>query len=190
MSKKKIEEEVKLTIETAVGEPEAQLDIQAEEQVPVLTEKKAKAQTLAKQVEPDKDLSLKEVIEKHGREDEKHVSGKLTFAKVLGGDILTAAAVRRQIGVVIVMTIFIIIYIANGYRYRKTILEIDQLTDSLKKVKIESMTSVGQLTQFTRKTRVIQMLRENGDTLLKSYNVAPIILNDVGNGNEEEVSAK
>lgn len=175
MSKKKNEEDVKLTIETTVEEPVVQGT--EESSGDTKEESLSEEQTLPEE-KTDGPQSLKEMIEEHGQEESEPVAGKMTLAKVLGGEMLTSVVVKRQIGVLILITGFIIIYIANGYQYRRTLLEIDVLKDSLKKAKIESMTSTSNLTKYTRKTKVIQMLRENGDTLLKVTNVPPTIIYD------------
>lgn len=173
MSRKNKDEEVKLTIANAVEEPVAEVLQEA----PGVGQDED-GEPVEQADEEEKPQSLKEMIEEHGQEESKPVHGKMTLAKVLGGEMLTSVAVKRQIGVLVLITVFVIFYIANGYQYRRTLLEIDVLKDSLKKAKIESMTSTSDLTKYTRKTRVIQMLRENGDTLLKVTNVPPTIIYD------------
>ena len=47
--------------------------------------------------ETEERLSLKEVIEEQAIEDENPLSSKLSLRKILGGDLLNTATIRRQV---------------------------------------------------------------------------------------------
>ena len=53
---------------------------------------------------------LKEAIIEQAREDERPMSATFSLRKILGGDWLTADLLRRQLGVLLLIVIFIIIY--------------------------------------------------------------------------------
>ena len=52
--------------------------------------------------------SLKEAIAKQAIEDEAPLSSSFTLRKILGGDILTAQVIRRQIWLIVLVVFFII----------------------------------------------------------------------------------
>lgn len=178
MSKKK-EKEIPLTVDTGVEEPLAQevvTEVEQTDEQPTSRPRKKPAKPETE--ETPADTSLKELIQTHGTEEAKTASGQKTLGKVLGGDILTSPVVKRQIGLLLLLTAFIIVYISNGYSYRRSLIEIDKLSVRLKEAKIESLTSTSRLTKLTRETRILQVLREHNDTLLKRSNVPPIIIYD------------
>lgn len=181
MNKKK-QTEVPLTVDTGVEEPKAQEVVTVAEppegQTASKSRKKPTNEIPEDEVPDAGDKSLKELIQTHGTEEAKPVSGKKTLGKVLGGDILTSPVVKRQIWLLLLLTGFIIIYISNGYSYRRSLIEIDKLSVRLKEAKIESLTSTSRLTKLTRETRVLQLLQENNDTLLKRSNEPPTIIYD------------
>ena len=53
--------------------------------------------------------TLKEVIEENAREDEKPFSSRLTLRTILGGDILNTQAIRRQVWLILLITVFAIL---------------------------------------------------------------------------------
>ena len=59
--------------------------------------------------------SLKEVIKENAREDEKPFSSTLALKTILGGDILNTQAIRRQVWLILLITIFAILYVSNRY---------------------------------------------------------------------------
>ena len=58
---------------------------------------------------------FREAIKKQAREDEQPQSNKFTLRKVLGGDILTATLLRKQICLILLIVFFVIGYITNIY---------------------------------------------------------------------------
>ena len=76
---------------------------------------------------PAPQASLKEVIAKQAIEEEVSGSASFTLRKILGGDILTAQIIRKQIWLFMLIVVFIIIYISNRYSIQKDLIELDQL---------------------------------------------------------------
>ena len=56
--------------------------------------------------------TLKDVIQEQAREDESPLASRLSLRKILGGDILYAQALRKQIGLMLLITFFLILYIS------------------------------------------------------------------------------
>lgn len=122
-------------------------------------------------------LSLKEVIQEQATEDEVPQSSKLSLRKILGGDILNTAAIRRQIWLFVLITFFFIIYISNRYSCQQDIIEIDRLQKELLDAKYKALSSNSQLTEKSRESNVLELLKNNKDSTLKIANQPPYIIN-------------
>ena len=113
--------------------------------------------TNVEQKEDKGKLALKDVIAQQAIEEEPPQSSNFTLRKILGGDILTAQFIRRQIWVVILVVGFTIIYISNRYSIQKDLIEIDQLQKELQDA--------------------LEMLKNNKDSILHSATQPPYIIN-------------
>ena len=121
--------------------------------------------------------SLREIIrEQVTEEDAPVVKKELSLRKILAGDILTAEIVRKQIWLLLLITGFLIVYIAEGYSYKKYALEIDRLTTQLKDAKYKALSATSELTEKTRESKILEMLRINNDTLLHISDRPPFII--------------
>lgn len=150
------ENDVKLIVETTV-EPEA-------------------ADVSKEQGTAEETPSLKEVIREQATEEEAPMAKNFTLKKILGGDILTTQAVRRQIWLFLLITLFVIIYISNRYSCQQDLIEIDALQKELKEAKYKALSSSSQLTERSRESRVLKLLQENKDSVLKIPNQPPYII--------------
>ena len=121
--------------------------------------------------------SLKEVIKTQAIEGEEPLSSNFTLRKILGGDILTTQTIRRQIGVFLLITGFLIIYVSNRYSVQKDLIEIDKLQDDLQDAKYKALSSSSQLTEKSRESHVLEMLNNNKDSVLKIASQPPYIMN-------------
>ena len=121
--------------------------------------------------------SLKEVIKTQAIEGEEPLSSNFTLRKILGGDILTTQTIRRQIGVFLLITGFLIIYVSNRYSVQKDLIEIDKLQDDLQDAKYNALSSSSQLTEKSRESHVLEMLNNNKDSVLKIASQPPYIIN-------------
>ena len=93
----------------------------------------------AKEANPE-GPSLQEVIEKQATEDDAAIiSGGLSLRKILGGDILTTSTIRHQIWLFLLIGFFLIIY---------------------------TRSSGSQLTEMSRQSNVMDMLKNNKDSML------------------------
>ncbi len=110
--------------------------------------------------------TFKSAIREQAREDEVPLSANQTLRKILGGDILSATKIRRQIGLILLIFAFIILYISNRYSCQKYMIEIDRLNTELKSAKYKALSSGSQLTQKTRGSRIMQVLKESKDSSL------------------------
>ena len=124
----------------------------------------------------DEGPTLKEVILEQAREGEAPLSKNFTLKKILGGDILTTSTIRKQIWVVLLITFFIIIYISNRYSVQQHLIEIDQLQKELQDARYKALSTSSQLTEKSRESNVLEMLKNNKDSVLKIANQPPYII--------------
>ena len=121
--------------------------------------------------------SLKEVLAKQAIEEEASGSSSFTLRKILGGDILTAQIIRRQIWLVILIVFFVIIYISNRYNIQNDIIELDKLQKELQDTKYKALSTSSQITEKSRESNVLDMLKNNKDSVLHIATQPPYIIN-------------
>ena len=129
------------------------------------------------EVKDKEKLELKEAIAQQAIEEEVPLSSNFTLRKILGGDILTAHIIRRQIWLLILVVFFIIIYISNRYSIQKDLIEIDQLQKELQDAKYKALSSSSQITEKSRESNVLDMLKNNKDSILHIATQPPYIIN-------------
>ena len=142
-------------------------------------ESKEKVQAEPKEEESEEEIefhTLKEVLNEQAREDEEPMSNNFTLRKILGGDILSAEMMRGQIWLIIIIVLFVIVYISNRYSVQKNLLEIDNLNKELQDVKYKALSSSSQLTERSRESHVLEMLKQNNDSTLKMPEQPPFII--------------
>ena len=122
------------------------------------------------------DKSLSEVIREQATEDEAPLSRTFSLRKILGGDILSTSFMRRQIWLFLLIALFIVVYIANRYSCQQDIIEIDALQKELKDAKYKALSSNSKLTEESRQSNVLDMLKENKDSTLKLPTQPPYII--------------
>lgn len=120
--------------------------------------------------------SLKEVIKENAREDEKPFSSTLALKTILGGDILNTQAIRRQVWLILLITIFAILYVSNRYSCQKQQIKIDNLNTELKRSKYKTLSLSSVLTERCRESHVVEMLRANNDSVIRTADQPPYII--------------
>ena len=126
---------------------------------------------------PAPQASLKEVIAKQAIEEEVSGSASFTLRKILGGDILTAQIIRKQIWLFMLIVVFIIIYISNRYSIQKDLIELDQLQKELQDTKYKALSTSSQITEKSRESNVLDMLKNSKDSTLHIATQPPYIIN-------------
>lgn len=121
-------------------------------------------------------LTLSEVIKEQATEDEAPQSRYFSLRKILGGDILNTTLVRRQVWLFLLIALFVVIYIANRYSCQQDIIEIDKLQKELQDAKYKALSSNSKLTEKSRESNVIELLRQTNDSTLKLPTQPPYII--------------
>ncbi len=115
----------------------------------------------------DAEISLIQMIQEQAQEEDADPQRtNITLRKVLGGEILTTDVVRKQIWVIVLVTLFIIAYIAEGYSYKHYMISIDKLNTQLRDAKYRALSVKSDLTEHTRRSKIIDLLTANHDSLL------------------------
>ena len=130
---------------------------------------------------PLEELTLKEVIEETATEDEAPQSRMFSLRKILGGDILSAAIIRRQVWLILLIVFFMIIYVSSRYSCQQDIIEIDKLHQQLTDAKYKALSSESELTELSRESNVLEMLKDNKDSVLKIASQPPYFI-EIPNG--------
>lgn len=115
---------------------------------------------------------LEVLTQDEGVEQRSHVSLK----EILGGDILMAEWLRRQMGLLLLCVFFIIVYITNRYSSEQEMIEIDKLKVELTEVKYRALTRSGELTVKSRQSQIEKSLRHSPDSLLQVSNEPPFVV--------------
>ena len=109
--------------------------------------------------------------------DDESRQQNITLREILGGDILNAQVIRRQIWVIVLIVGITIIYIGNRYCSQKELIEIDNLTKELRDSKYKALSSSSDLTEKCRESHVLEILRVNQDSTLHIADQPPFIIN-------------
>lgn len=130
-------------------------------------------------VKPDTngESTVRVVIRQRETEEEMPLTKNVTLRKILGGDILNAQIIRKQIWVIVLAAMFIIVYISNRYKCQQDLILIDKLTKDLKDAKYRALSSSSELTQQTRESKVLEQLRNDKDSTLHISSQPPYIIN-------------
>lgn len=100
----------------------------------------------------------------------------VSLREILGGDILTADWLRRQMGLIVLCVFFAIIYITNRYSAEQELIEIERLKTELTEVKYRALTRSSELTVKTRQSQVEQSLRTTPDSVLQAPKAPPFLI--------------
>lgn len=127
-------------------------------------------------VEELSEPSLREVISKQAIEGEAHGARHFTLGKILGGEILTTNAVKKQIWLVLIIAVFLFAYISNRYSCQQKMIEIDKLQKELVDAKYKALSSTSRLTEISRESNVLEALKNNNDSTIKTPTQPPYII--------------
>lgn len=110
-------------------------------------------------------------------EDEQTPVGAQTLRKILGGDILSTVPVRRQVWLILLVVLFTVVYVAFRYQCQQDMIKISQLEMELKDAKYRALSSSSTLTERCRESHVLEVLRQNQDSVLHASDQPPYIIN-------------
>lgn len=122
---------------------------------------------------------LQETIQKikaSAHEEDLRPASQLNLRTILGGDLLTTEMVRSQIWLFVLIVFFSIVYVAFRYQCQQDMLTIDRLENDLKDAKYKALSSSSTLTEKCRESHVLDVLKQNKDSLLHQADQPPYII--------------
>ena len=117
-----------------------------------------------------------EKIKQTASEEDPHPSGQLNLRTILGGDLLTTEVVRSQIWLFVLIVAFSIVYVAFRYQCQQDMIAIDKLEQRLTDAKYKALSSSSTLTEKCRESHVLEILKQNQDSLLHQADQPPYII--------------
>ena len=117
-----------------------------------------------------------EIIRASVTEEESRPAATRTLKKVIGGDILTAAMVRSQLWLFVLIVGFTIVYVAFRYQCQQDMILIDKLEKKLKDAKYRALASSSELTERCRESHVLELLKTNKDSTIQVADQPPYII--------------
>lgn len=169
------ESESQLAIEENTKEDKEKKEKEAKEEKE--REEKEKKEREKREKEAKEMQAFALTIQSQAREDEKPLSKILSLRMILGGDFFTAEFMKKNVGLILLIVIFTLIYVANRYSCQSGLLEIDKLNKELQDSKYKALSSASELTEKCRETHVLEMLKHNKDSILKQASQPPYIIN-------------
>lgn len=158
----------------AAAEPTAAAAEPAADKPTVQTKTATAPETAANDV--DSAPSLRTIIRQQAIEDELPLTKNVTLGKILGGEMLNTQFLRQQIWVIVLITLFIIVYISNRYKCQQNLIKIDNLQSELEDAKYRALSSSSDLTQQTRESKVLERLHNDKDSTLHIPTQPPYII--------------
>ena len=125
-------------------------------------------------LEKDRERALRKI--KSLGSDEDSIKGSLSLTKILGGDILTGRMIRSQIWLIVIVVVFLVVYISNRYSSEQEIQQIDNLQKELVDARYKALSAASQLTERSRQSKVIEILRQMNDSVLHIPDQPPFII--------------
>ena len=159
--------------ERNVREMKKEDDIQLEIE-DVVEEEKATAEVDSIKEQTKKTLRK---IKENAKEEDPKFSSTMTLRTILGGDFLTAQMVRHHIGIIVLIVIFAIVYVAFRYQCQQDMIAIDKMEKELLDAKYKALSSNSTLTEKCRESHVLDALKANKDSLLHVSDQPPYIIN-------------
>ena len=110
-------------------------------------------------------------------EEDNDPASSLTLKTILGGDILYAEMLRKQLWLIVLVVVFATAYVAFRYQCQQDMITIDKMETELKDAKYKALASSSTLTERCRESHVLEILKNNKDSLLKASDQPPYIIN-------------
>ena len=114
----------------------------------------------------EKPSLFKQVMREQAIEEERPQSANFLSTEML----------KKQIWVIVLIAAFTLVYVSNRYSCQKDMLEINELNEQLKDAKFKALASSSELTEMCRESNVLEMLKNNKDSILHiaSETISPV----------------
>ncbi len=115
-------------------------------------------------------------IQETAQDSDTRPGQQLTPKSVLGGDFLTAGFMWSQVGVILLVVVFTLVYIGFRYQCQQDMVAIRKLEIQLKDAKNKALAASSTLTERCRESHVLETLRQNNDSLLHIADQPPYVI--------------
>ena len=120
--------------------------------------------------------TLEEIMEEEAHESETQPPSNFSLSRTLGGAIL-AHVIQSQIKLVLLITLFLIIYITCRYQCQQKMVEIDRMEQDLTAIRYKATVVTSFLTEKSRESNIMDMLEQKGDSTLQIPKDPPYKIN-------------
>lgn len=126
------------------------------------------------------DAIIKKINDKATEEDSKP-SSNLSISdlvdRLADGSTLTAQWIRSQIGLIVLVVAATFVYVAFRYQCQQDMIKINKLESQLRVTRYKTLSTSSALTERCRESRILEMLKQQHDSLLKASERPPYIIN-------------
>ena len=157
-------------------------EAQASEPVPDAVAEEKVDKDLAENEQTTSDLNdptaktLEDIMEEEAEESETQPPSNFSLSRTLGGAIL-AHVIQSQIKLVLLITLFLIIYITCRYQCQQKMVEIDRMEQQLTAIRYKATVVTSFLTEKSRESNIMDMLEQKGDSTLQIPKDPPYKIN-------------
>ena len=109
-------------------------------------------------------------------DDEGEGDEKLSFRKIMGGDILLSKFFLNQVIFIVFCVALLLFYTGNRYSSLQDIIEIDNLSEQYQRKHSQTLTQSSKLLKKQRQSSVEKRLYAAGDTTMLNNNLPPFAL--------------
>ena len=109
-------------------------------------------------------------------DDEGEGDDKLSFRKIMGGDILLSKFFLNQVIFIVFCVVLLLFYTGNRYSSLQDIIEIDNLSEQYQRKHSQTLTQSSKLLNKQRQSSVEKRLYAAGDTTMLNNNLPPFAL--------------
>ena len=120
--------------------------------------------------------TLEDIMEQEAHESETQPPSNFSLSRTLGGAIL-AHVIQSQIKLVLLITLFLIIYITCRYQCQQKMVEIDRMEQQLTSIRYKATVVTSFLTEKSRESNIMDMLEQKGDSTLQIPKDPPYKIN-------------
>ena len=120
--------------------------------------------------------AIKKFTEEDEEEDENSL-GEISLKSIIGGDILQSRFMLHQVVFFMFLVVLAIIYTGNRYSSQQDALLIDSLKMELQEENYRVLTIESELLNASRQSEIVNLLKQNGDSLLLHSTTPPFIIN-------------
>lgn len=121
------------------------------------------------------DAAMKKLND-NAKEESMDTSQSMSLKEILGGNMLSARWIRSQIWLIILIVVFTFIYIAFRYQCQQDLIRINKLETDLKDARYKALSTSSELTERSRESHILEMLKQRHDSLLKISDRPPYII--------------